>query len=155
MSSSSLRYSPFAPRTIGAQDLKLRAFRQAANGIHHLLDGLRRDFFAALKAEGASDAGKQQTQIVVNLRHGADGGSRIVAGALLLDGNGRRQAFDRIDVGLAHLFKELPGIGRERFDIPSLAFGVDRVEGQRRLARPAQAGDDDELVARDLDIDDS
>jgi len=46
-----------------------------------------------------------------------------------------------------------PGIGRERLDIPPLPFGIDRVESQRRLARPTQPRDDDELVARDRDID--
>ena len=34
-----------------------------------------------------------------------------------------------------------------------LPFGIERVEGERRLAGPAHAGDDDELVARDLDVD--
>ena len=76
-----------------------------------------------------------------------------MAGALLLDGNGGRKSFDRIDVGLAHLFEELTGIGRERLDVPSLPLGIDRIEGQRRLARPAQPRDHDELVARDHHID--
>src|SRR5690606_2890362 len=34
-----------------------------------------------------------------------------------------------------------------------LAFGVDGVEGERRLAGAAEAGDDHELVARQLDVD--
>ena len=123
-----------------------------ADSIHHLLNGLRRDFLPALKTEGAPDARIQQTQVVVNLGDRADGGSRIVARALLLDRNRRREPLDGIDVRLPHLFQKLAGIGGERFDIASLPFGVNRVEGQGRLARPAQAGDDDELVPRDLDI---
>ena len=135
------------------QELKLAALGQQADGIDHLLDGLCRDFFAALKTGGASDPGKEETEIVVDLRHGADRGPRVVAGALLLDGNGGREPFDRIDVGLAHLFKELTGIGGERFDVASLPLGIDGVEGQRRFARPAQPRDHDEPVARDRHVD--
>src|SRR5439155_2347677 len=44
--------------------------------------------------------------------------------------------------------------GGQRLHIPPLAFGVDRVEGERRLARPADAGDDHQLAdgQRDVDI---
>ena len=135
------------------EDLKLAAFRQRADGIHHLLHGLRGDFLAALEAVGSPDAREQQAQIIVNFRDGADGRARIVAGALLLDGDGRREPFDRIDIGLPHLFEELTGIGGQRFDVPALSFRIDRVEGERRFAGPAQAGDDDQLVARNLDVD--
>jgi len=34
-----------------------------------------------------------------------------------------------------------------------LAFGVDGVESEGRFARAGEAGDDDELVAGDVDID--
>jgi len=127
---------PFPPTDDRGQELKLTPFRQQTYSIDHLLHGLRRDFLAAPKAGRASDSGKEETEIVVNFRHGADRGPGIVAGALLLDGNGGREPFDRIDVGLAHLFEELTGIGRERFDVAPLPLGIDRVEGQRRLARP-------------------
>ena len=153
MSRSSFRYSPFLPADDRGQELKLTPFRQQTDSIDHLLHGLRRDFLAALKAGGASDPGKEETEIVVNFRYGADRGPGIVAGALLLDGNGGREPFDRIDVGLAHLFEELTGIGRERFDVPPLPLGIDRIEGQRRLARPAQPCDHDEPIARDRHID--
>jgi hypothetical protein len=35
----------------------------------------------------------------------------------------------------------------------TLAFGVDRVEGERRLARARQAGDHHQFVARKIDVD--
>ena len=57
------------------------------------------------------------------------------------------------DLGLLHQFEELPGIGREALDITTLALGIDRVEGERGFARARQAGDHDEAVARQLDID--
>jgi hypothetical protein len=49
--------------------------------------------------------------------------------------------------------KKLPGVGREGFDVPTLAFRIDRVECQRGLAGTAQAGNHRERVARNLDVD--
>ena len=60
---------------------------------------------------------------------------------------------DVIDVGLIHLAQELPGIGRQRFDIAALAFGINRIKSQGRLARAGQTRKDDELVPGDLDVD--
>src|SRR5690606_17831800 len=40
-----------------------------------------------------------------------------------------------------------------RLDVPALPLGVDGVEGKRRLARARQAGDDDELIPRKIDVD--
>src|SRR3712207_5667905 len=80
-----------------------------------------------------SDARPQQAEVVVDLRDRADRRARIARGRLLVDGAGRRQALDRIDVRLLHLPQELTGVGGERFHVPALALAVDRVEGQRRL----------------------
>ena len=55
--------------------------------------------------------------------------------------------------GLSIWPEELAGVGRERLDVATLALGVDRVEGQRRLARTRQPGEDDELVAWQLEGD--
>ncbi|MEI2689311.1 MAG: hypothetical protein V9H69_06185 [Anaerolineae bacterium] len=63
------------------------------------------------------------------------------------------KALDLIHVRLLHQPQELAGIGREGFDIASLAFGVDGVKGQAGLARTRQAGDHHQLVARDLKVD--
>jgi hypothetical protein len=99
------------------------------------------------------DVGEQETEVVVDLRDRADRGARVRAGGLLLDGNGRRQALDQVDIRLLHLLEELPGVCGQRFDIPPLPFGIDGIEGQRRLARAGQPGDDDQPVARQIDID--
>ena len=50
----------------------------------------------------------------------------------------------RVDVGLLHPLEELPRVGRQRLDVAALPFGVDRVEGERRLSRPADARHDDQ-----------
>ncbi len=58
-----------------------------------------------------------------------------------------------VDIGLLHLAQELASIGRKRFDIAALAFSVDGIESERRLAGSRQAGQDDQLVARDGEMD--
>ena len=55
--------------------------------------------------------------------------------ALLLQGHGRRQAVDLVDLGHAQLVEQPPGVGGDRFEVPPLRLGVERAEGQRRLAR--------------------
>ena len=57
-----------------------------------------------------------------------------------------------LDIGLLHHLEELAGIGRETLDIAALAFGIDRVEREARLARARQAGDHDQAVARQRDV---
>jgi len=98
-------------------------------------------------------AGVEQAQVVVDLGDGADGRARVVAGALLLDRDGRREPLDGVHVGLLHEPEELPRVGRQRLDVPPLPLGVDRVEGERRLAAPRQPGDDGQAVARDRHVD--
>jgi hypothetical protein len=100
-----------------------------------------------------ADVRKEEAQIVVDLGDGPDRGPRIRAGRLLLDRDGRRQALDQVDVGLLHLLQELARVGGQRLDITALPLGIDRVEGERRLAGSRQAGDDDQLIARQVDVD--
>ncbi len=57
-----------------------------------------------------------------------------------------------VDIGLLHHFEELAGVGREAFDIAPLAFGVDRIEGERGFARTRKAGEHDKGVTRDFEV---
>src|ERR1700674_5640032 len=100
-----------------------------------------------------ADVGEHEPEIIVNLGHGPDGRSWIRGGRFLLDRNRRRQTVNQIDVRLLHLLEILPGVGRERLHIPPLSLGVNRVEGERRLARPGQTGNDHQLVAWNVDVD--
>ena len=43
--------------------------------------------------------------------------------------------------------------GDDRLEVAPLRLGVERAEGERRLARPRDAREDDERVARDVDVD--
>ena len=135
------------------EDLDARAVGQVDDGVDHLLDGLALDGSAAGVAVGMPDAGEQEAQVVVDLRHGADGGARVSRYALLVDGDGGRESLDVVDLRLVHAAQELPRVGGQRLDVAALALGVDRVEGQRTLARAGHAGYHHELVARDGDVD--
>ena len=128
-------------------------------GLHleHLVDDLLRgllgDDLAAGRAVRRAGAGVEQAQVVVDLGDGPDGGPRVAAGGLLVDRDGGREALDEVDVGLVHLPEELAGVGRERLDVAPLALREDGVERQAGLPRPRQAGEDDEAVARQVDVD--
>ena len=102
---------------------------------------------------GHADARVEQAQVIVDLGDSADRGARVLGCGLLIDGDRWGQAVDRVEVGFVHLTEELTGVAREALDIAALALGVDGVEGQARFTRTGQTGDDDELVARNLDVD--
>ncbi|EJT83041.1 multidrug transport protein, mfs family [Pseudomonas putida S11] len=72
---------------------------------------------------------------------------------MLLQGHGRRQAFDGVDVRHADLIDQAPGIGRHRFEVAALGFGVEGGEGQRGLARAGHPREYHQRVARDIHID--
>ena len=136
----------------GCQQKKPRAFGQSADIVEDLVDALLTDLLAADGAMGDADAGVHQTQIIVDLGDGADGGAGVLGGGLLVDGDGGRKAFDEVDVWLVHLPEEHTGVGGQRFHEAAVSLGVEGVEGQGRLARARQAGEDDQLVAGDGDV---
>ncbi len=111
----------------------------AQHAVHHLRYGLALDREARRRRVGHADAREQEAQIVVDLRHRADGRARVLARRLLLDGDRRRQAVDVIDVRLLHHLEELARVGRKAFHVAPLALGIDGVEGERRLAGALKA----------------
>ena len=96
---------------------------------------------------------KKQSQKIIDLRHRPDGRARVAACRFLFDGNDGAEARDLLDIGPLHFTDELASVTRQRFHETALAFGVNRVERERRFAAARNACDDDELVARDADID--
>ncbi len=130
-----------------------RPLRQGEDAADDLLAGLGGDRPVALRAVPLADAGVEHAQVVGDLGDGADGRARVAAGRLLLDADRRRQPAEVIDVGLRQLAEELAGVAGQRFDVAPLPLGVERVEGERGLARAADAGEDDQLVARQFEID--
>ena len=129
------------------QHHELGALRKRHHLVDDLLRRLRLDRAAAVVAVRMADAGPEQAQVVVDLGDRADRRTRVAAGRLLVDRDGRRQALDRVDVGLVHLAEELARVGRERLDVAALALRVDGVEGEARLARAGQPGYDNQGVA--------
>ena len=132
------------------EDLEPGALFELEDPVHDLLRGLPRDRAAADRAVRLADAGEQQPQVVVHLGDRADGGPRVAARGLLVDGDRRRQAVDEVHVRLVHLAEELPGVRRQGLDVPPLPLGEDRVERQAGLAGPGQAGEHDHGVAREV-----
>jgi len=100
-------------------------------GLHHLLDALTLHARVAVGTVLDPEPREQQSQVVVDLGNGRHRGARVRTGAALLDGDRRREAVDRVDVGLLHLPEELPSVSRERLDVAALPLGVEGVEGER------------------------
>ena len=98
---------------------------------YRLDDLLRRlldDRLAALRAVRDGDRSVEDSQVVVNLGHGRDDGTRVAARRALLDGDRRREPLYLLDIGLLHPIEELPCIRRKRLDVAALPFSVKRVE---------------------------
>ena len=134
------------------QHLHLRPFAERQHAIGHLIDRLRLDGLVAVRAVRFPDPRVEQSQIVVDLGDRTDRRARIAGGALLLDGNRRREPLDRIDVGLVHLTQELARIRGQTLHVAPLPFRVDRVEGERRFPRAGKPGEDNETIARKRDV---
>ena len=92
------------------EHLKSCALIHGAYTVDDLLGGLGLDAGATLGAVRHTRTGVEQTQVVVDLRDRADGRARVARGRLLIDGDGGRQAFDEVHVGLVHLSEELARI---------------------------------------------
>ncbi len=134
------------------EDEQSRPLGQGEDLVDDLLDRLAFDG-VAVGAVRDADPGEQQPEVVVDLGDGPDRRARVARRALLVDRDGRRQAVDLVDVRLLHLPEELAGVGAQALDVAPLALGIDRVEGEARLAAPRQTGDDDQPVTRERDID--
>lgn len=137
----------------GKQGVPAGAGRQLGDRFGHVVDGILLDGLAALRAVGGAGAGEQQAEEVIDLGRGGHRRAGVAGGVLLTDGDRRGKTEDFIDVGLLHAVEELPGVGRERFDVATLAFSVDGVEDERGLAGAGHAGDDGELIVRDTERD--
>src|SRR6476661_1906763 len=86
---------------------------------------------AAIKLRGAR---KEELQVIIELRHSANGRARGTDGIRLVDGDCGRNAVNRIDLRLVHAIEKLARIRRECLDITPLAFRIQRIEDERRLA---------------------
>src|SRR3546814_5158144 len=61
------------------------------------------------------------------------------------------ETLDMLDIGLLHHLQKLARISGEGFNIAPLPLRIDGVEGKRTFPRTGKAGDDDQLVAGQVD----
>ena len=137
----------------GRKEDDLRPLFELHQAIDHILHRLGGNFAAADMAMGMAAAGEQQAQVIVDLGDRPHRRAGVLAGGLLLDGHGGRQALQGIDIRLVHLAEKLPRIGGKGLDIAPLPFGIERIEGQGRLPRSGDAGEHHQAVAGQVDID--
>ena len=95
----------------------------------------------------------QQLQVIVQLGHRAHGGAGAAHRVGLVDGDGRRYAFNFIHRWLVHAVEELARIRTEGLHIAALALGIQRVEHQAGLARTARSGDHGEFAGANVEVD--
>ncbi|WP_152609718.1 hypothetical protein [Geobacter anodireducens] len=107
---------------------------------------------AAAAAEEPRGPGEQELQVVVQLRHGPHGGAGGAHRVGLVDGDGRRNPVDPVHGRAVHPLQELTGIGGKGLHVAALPLGVDRIEGERRLPRTGNAGDDNQLAQGKVEI---
>ena len=116
-------------------DHQPRLFGQRERRVDHLAHALRLQRQVVVGAKWRAGAGIEQAQVVVDLGDGADRRARVVRSGFLLDRDRRAEALDRVDVGLVHQLQELARVRAQAFDVATLAFGIERVEGEAQIGR--------------------
>ncbi len=106
----------------------------------------------AAPAREPARAREEQLQVIVDLGHRAHGRARGAHRVRLVDGDGRRNALDRVHLGLVHAVEELARVGREGLDIAPLALGIERVEDERGLAGAGRPRHHHQLARGNLDV---
>ena len=111
----------------------------------------RRDRPVGVRVVLHPEARVEQAQVLGHLRYRGHGRLERAARDALLDGDGGRDAGQPVDRGPRQLLDELARVGRHRLHEPALALGEDDVEGQGRLPRAGDAGDDAQPAVGDGD----
>ena len=137
----------------GCHDVQARVRVIGENVVGYLRGGEGGDLCVANGAPWCAQTCHEQTQMVENLGDGTHGAARVSVHRFLVDAQGWAEAIDAIHPWFFHLAQELPGIARQRLHETPLAFLVDGIEGQGRLATAAQSGDHHKLIPRDVDVD--
>ena len=141
------------PPDKGTQDLDAQALVLLKDVAHDLVDGMALHGLTAVGAVGDPHAAVEQAEVVVDLRHRADGGAGVVARALLLDGDGGGEAGDVVYIRLLLHAQKLPRVGGEGFHVTPLALGIERIESQGGFTGAGWPRDHDKLAARDVNTD--
>ena len=113
----------------------------------------RFDVRAAGRANHRAGPRKQETQMIAELRQRRDRGVRRFLVWRAANRDGGQQIADLLGVGLLEALQKLPGVRGEALQIAALGLGIERVENEAALARPADAGDDGQPAQRNRDVD--
>ncbi len=127
--------------------------RQVFEGPQDSLGSILEDRLAAAGAVGNGQPGIEQLKIIVDFRDGSDGRTGAPHGGAGFDGDTRGNSVNQVRLGRVHPFEKLAGIRGEGLHVTSLAFRVQSVDGQAGLARAAHAGDGDQPVQREIQVD--
>ena len=114
--------------------LDLGSLGQGENRLENLARRAARRRLARTWTVRLADRREQQIQVAGDVRHRAHGRPWVVGDGLLLDRDHRGQTEDEVDVRLGDVRDESLGVARERLHVATLALGIDRVEGEARLA---------------------
>ncbi len=123
------------------------------NIVRRRLGSVPPDRRAAHTTETPSGPRPEKPEVVVDLGSGADGRSTRDGRVALLDRDRRGETLEPVHERFRHPIEKLLGIRRERFDVAPLTLGVDRIEGQRALARTGRTCDHGQRAVRQLDVD--
>jgi len=88
---------------IGASRWYLCIFGKSKDGLRHHFDRLGTDFPAAPVAVRNADSGKKEPQVIIDFRDGPYGGTGILTGYPLFDGDCGGEAFNGLYIGFVHL----------------------------------------------------
>ena len=109
------------------------------HSLYNIHRGMPPNFRTGCRTVRSPNARKQNLEVIVNFRCGAHGRPRIPGGYFLLNGHRRRQSLDVVYVRLVQTPHKLPHVSAQAFHVPTLSLRIQRIEGQRGLARAAHA----------------
>ena len=105
-----------------------------------------------VRAAVTRETRKHEAQAVQQFRHRAERAADARHARPLPERECRRHIADLIDIRKRRLCHAPPRIRRQCLKIPPRALGIQHAERERRLPRPRHAGDADDLMQRDVEI---
>ena len=148
------RCSPFLSFTSGARSRKLVALGEVRDLVDESAATTVAETARPQLWRGGGRTGPQHPQVVVYLRDGPHGRARVAVSRP--SARWRWWARGRGSSRRAACPSGRGTVGHRRSGsrwLPALSLGIERVEGEARLPRSRDAGDDHQLLLRDLDRD--
>src|SRR5437660_5246639 len=123
------------------------------NLLRDRLCGFRANFATAARTKCLCDAWPEQLQIIIDLRHRPDSGTRRLDRVRLLNSDSRRDSTDVVHPRLIHAVEELPHVRAERLNVAPLAFRINCLESETRFAAATRPCDNRQFSERKINID--